>query len=47
MLKGVRHLESGYVAIDNYKREIYQAVTNSIIVPVARKIEEELRLQIH
>ena len=44
MLKGVRHLETGYVAIDNYKKEIYQSVTNNIIAPVARKIEEELRL---
>lgn len=44
MLKGVRHLETGYIAIDNYKKEIFQSVTNNIIAPVARKIEEELRL---
>jgi hypothetical protein len=47
MLINIKHHESPHVAIDNYKREIYQAFSNQISNPICRKIEEELRLQIH
>jgi len=35
------------VAVDNYKKEIFKALTDTIITPVCKMIEEELRLQIH
>jgi hypothetical protein len=44
MLIHIRHLESPHVAVDNYKREIYEALSANFIAPVSRKIEEELRL---
>ena len=47
MLINIKHLESPHVAIDNYKREIYQAFNKSVTEPICRKIEEELRLQVH
>jgi hypothetical protein len=47
MLINIKHLESPHVAVDNYKKEIYQAFNNEISSPICRKIEEELRLQIH
>lgn len=47
MLINIKHHESPHVAIDNYKKEIYQAFSSQISNPICRKIEEELRLQIH
>ena len=44
MLINIKHLESPHVAIDNYKKEIYQSFTMNITAPICRKIEEELRL---
>jgi hypothetical protein len=47
MLINIRHQESPYVAIDNYKKEIYKEFTQNITMKVCKSIEEELRLQIH
>jgi hypothetical protein len=47
MLINIKHLESPHVAVDNYKKEIFKALTDTIITPVCKMIEEELRLQIH
>jgi hypothetical protein len=47
MLVNIKHLDSAQTAVDNYKKEIYSAFTTNIITPLCRKIEEELRLQIH
>lgn len=44
MLKNIQHLESSQIAIDNYKKEIYEAFSTNVVKPVCRKIEEELRL---
>jgi len=47
MLINIKHLETPFVAIDNYKKEIYSEFTKNITTPICKKIEEELRLQIH
>ena len=47
MLVNIRHLASSQVAIDNYKQEIYSAFSREITLPLCRKVEEELRVQIH
>lgn len=47
MLWNVRHFEEPNVAVDNYKRDIYAAFTDRVLKPIARKVEEEIRLQIH
>jgi len=44
MLINIKHLESPHVAVDNYKKEIFKALTDTIITPVCKMIEEELRL---
>jgi len=33
--------------VDNYKKEIYKAFSDKVIKPVCRKVEEDIRLQIH
>ncbi len=47
MLVNIKHQESPYVAIDNYKKEIYKNFNENITTRVCKSIEEELRLQIH
>ena len=47
MLWHIKHLEQPNVAIDNYKKDIYKAFSDKIIKPICRKVEEEIRLQIH
>jgi len=47
MLVNIKHLEHAQKAVDNYKKEIYGAFTQNVVSPVCRKIEEELRLQVH
>lgn len=47
MLINVKHHESPFVAIDNYKKEIYKEFSSNITMKVCKSIEEELRLQIH
>lgn len=47
MLWNVRHFETPNVAVDNYKRDIYEAFSERILRPIARKVEDEIRLQIH
>ena len=44
MLINVKHHQSPYVAIDNYKKEIYKEFTQNITMRVCKSIEEELRL---
>jgi hypothetical protein len=44
MLRNIKHLETSQIAIDNYKKEIYQSFSSHITKPICRKIEEELRL---
>jgi len=47
ILKNIRHLEYSQIALDNYKKEIYQAFGKHFLEPVCKGIEEELRVQIH
>ena len=47
MLWNVKHLELPNVAVDNYKKEIFQAFTEKVINPICKMVEEEIRLQIH
>jgi len=47
MLWNVKHLEEPNIAVDNYKKEIFKAFSDKVIKPVCRKVEEEIRLQIH
>ncbi len=47
MIWNVKHLEEPNVAIDNYKKDLYKAFSDKVIKPICRKVEEEIRLQIH
>lgn len=47
MLQNIRHLSSPQVAIDNYKKDVYETFTKSVVHPICQKTEEELRAQIH
>lgn len=47
MIWNVKHLEEPNVAVDNYKKDIYKAFSDKVIKPICRKVEEEIRLQIH
>lgn len=47
MLLNIRHLNSAHVAVNNYKKDIYDAFTKHVVRPICQKTEEELRLQIH
>ena len=47
MLWNVKHLERPNIAVDNYKKEIYRAFSEKVVKPICRKVEEEIRLQIH
>ncbi len=44
MLINIKHLETSQIAIDNYKKEIYQGFSDNVVKPICRKVEEELRL---
>ncbi len=43
MLWNIKHLEEPNVAIDNYKKDIYIAMTDKVVKPICRKIEDEIR----
>jgi hypothetical protein len=47
MLENIRHLGSAQVAIDNYKKEVFEEFTKNVTHPICRAIEEDLRKQIH
>jgi WASH complex subunit 7 len=47
MLQNIKHLPSAQIAIENYKKDIYEAFTQHVIRPICAKTEEELRQQIH
>jgi hypothetical protein len=47
MLGNIRHLQSSQVAVDNYKKEVYEEFTKNVTHPICRTIEEDLRRQIH
>ena len=47
MLKNVRHLTSPQIAIDNYKKDVYETFSKSVIYPICQKTEEDLRAQTH
>lgn len=47
MLWNVKHLEEPNIAVDNYKKEVYRAFTDRVVKPTCRKVEEEIRVQIH
>jgi len=47
MIWNIKHLEEPNIAIDNYKKDIYKAFTDKVIKPICRRVEEEIRLQIH
>lgn len=44
MLKNIKHLEQPNSAIDNYKREIFEAFTKKVIKPICLQVENEIRL---
>jgi hypothetical protein len=43
MLQNIKHLPSAQIAIENYKKDIYEAFTQHVIRPICAKTEEELR----
>jgi len=45
MLANARHLSSPQIAIDNYKKDIYECFSKSVVFPICQKVEEELRTQ--
>jgi len=47
MLMNIRHLNSSHVAVDNYKKDVYEAFTESVVRPICQATEEQLRTQIH
>lgn len=47
MLQNIRHLGSPQLAIDNYKKDIFDTFSKYVIHPICSKTEEELRAQIH
>jgi len=47
MLQNIRHLENQQIAIDNYKRDIFNSFTKCVTIPICRAIEDDLRVQIH
>ena len=47
MLENIKHLQNPQIAVNNYKKEIYQAFSENVIQPVCRLTEKELRDQIH
>jgi len=47
MLYNIKHLQNPQTAVNNYKREIYQAFSENVLQPVCRLTENELREQIH
>ena len=47
MLWNVKHAEQSNDVVDNYKKEIFKAFSEKVIQPICRKVEEEIRLQIH
>ena len=47
MLYNIKHLQNPQTAVDNYKREIYQAFTENVVHPICRLTEKQLREQIH
>lgn len=47
MLMNIRHLNSAHVAVNNYKKDVYNSFTKYCVLPICQATEEELRLQIH
>lgn len=47
MLQNIKHLETQQIAVDNYKKEIFDAFTKRITIPICKGVEEDLRVQIH
>ena len=43
MLYNIKHLQNPQTAVDNYKREIYQAFSENVIHPICRLTEKQLR----
>lgn len=47
LLWNIKHLEQPNVGVDNYKKEIYRAFADKVIKPICRRVEDEIRVQIH
>jgi len=47
MLWNVKHFAEPNVAVENYKKEIFKAFSDKVVKPICRKVEEEIRVQIH
>lgn len=43
MLYNIKHLQNPQEAVDNYKKEIYEAFTENVTKPICLQTEEELR----
>lgn len=44
MLQNIRHLENQQIAIDNYKRDIFNSFTKCVTIPICKAIEDDLRV---
>lgn len=47
MLAHIKHLSNPQIAIDNFKKEIYEQFTKHVVLPICQKSENDLRSQIH
>ena len=43
MLYNIKHLVTPQIAVDNYKKEIYEAFTENVVKPICLQTEQELR----
>lgn len=44
MLMNIRHLNSAHVAVNNYKKDVYDSFTKYCVRPICQATEEELRM---
>ena len=47
MLWNTKHHTEPNVCVDNYKSEIFKSFSEKVIKPICRKVEEEVRVQVH
>ena len=47
MLSNIRHLSNPIIAVDNYKKEIYDCFTRNVVQPICSTTEAQLRERIH
>lgn len=47
MLYNIKHLQNPQTAVENYKKDIYNAFTEIFLMPICKLTEKQLRDQIH